>query len=100
MKIFSIHDSKAEAYLAPIYFKTPAEAIRAFSTACEDTSTSFYKYPSDYTLVELGEFDEVTASICTHNTPRILSNASEFKKLATSQQISNTFNPLIQQLDN
>jgi len=79
MKIFSIHDSKAEAYLSPIYFKTSAEAIRAFSTACEDSSSQFFKYPSDFTLVELGEFDEISASIVTHTAPRILSNASEFK---------------------
>lgn len=103
MKIFSIHDSKAEAYLPPIYFKTAAEAIRAFSTACEDSNSNFYKYPHDFTLVELGEFDEPTASIATHNIPRILSNASEFKKniasLATQQQLSQTLNPLINELD-
>lgn len=80
MKLFSIHDSKAEAHLPPIAFKTAAEAIRAFSSSCEDTSTNFYKYPSDYTLVELGEFDEASASICTHASPRILSNASEFRR--------------------
>lgn len=80
MKIFSVHDSKAEAYLSPFYSKTPAEAIRSFSSACEDSSSAFFKYPSDFTLVELGEFDEISASIATHQKPRILANASEFKR--------------------
>jgi len=78
MKIFSVHDSKAEAYLSPIYFKTKGEAIRAFETACKDQNTNFFKYPSDYTLVEIGEFDETTSSIQT-SAPVILANASEFK---------------------
>jgi hypothetical protein len=100
MKIFSIHDSKAEAYLPPIYFKTAAEAIRAFSTACEDSQTQFFKYPADFTLVELGEFDEPTASIATHKLPRILSNASEFKpKYATQQQVSSVVKSLTDDLN-
>lgn len=78
MKMFSIHDSKAEAYLPPIYFKTKGEALRAFETSCKDEETNFHKYPSDYTLVELGEFDESSASILCHDKPLILSNASEF----------------------
>lgn len=81
MKIFSVHDVKAEAYFNPLCYKTVAEAIRAFSTSCKDTNSQFYQYPSDFTLVELGEFDEISASIATHSAPRILAHASEFKKI-------------------
>lgn len=81
MKIFSVHDVKAEAYLPPIYFRSAGEAIRSFETSCKDTNSNFHKYPSDFTLVELGEFDEQSASIATHDKPRILSNAAEFKTL-------------------
>nr|QJB20477.1 MAG: nonstructural protein [Microvirus sp.] len=79
MKIFSVHDSKAEAYLAPIYYRTAGEALRAFETTCRDSNSPFHQFPSDYTLVELGEFDEHSASIVTHDKPKILSNASEYK---------------------
>lgn len=78
MRMYSIHDSKAEAYLSPIYFKTKGEALRAFETSCKDTDSNFYKYPSDFTMVELGEFDESTATIISHDKPLILANASEF----------------------
>lgn len=79
MKIFSVNDSKAEAYLPPIFFRTTAEALRAFESSCDDSNSSFSKYPSDFTLVELGEYDELTAKITTHAQPRILQNAAEFK---------------------
>lgn len=81
MKIFTVHDSKAEAYLPPFYMKTRGEALRAFETTVKDTNSQFNKYPHDYTLVELGEFDEQTASICTHEKPYIIDNASSFIKL-------------------
>lgn len=79
MKIFSVHDCKAEAYLPPIFMKTKAEAIRAFQTTVESFDSQFHKYPADFTLVELGEFDETTAAISALDIPLILANASEFK---------------------
>lgn len=79
MKIFSVHDCKAEAYLPPIFMKTKVEAIRAFQTTVESSDSQFHKYPADFTLVELGEFDETTAAISALDIPLILANASEFK---------------------
>jgi len=78
MKIFSVHDMKAEAYLPPIFVKSTGEAMRIFETTCKDTNTNFNKYPHDYTLVELGEWDEQSATFLTSEKPRILANASEY----------------------
>lgn len=77
-KIFTVHDSKAQAYLPPFYMRTKGEAIRAFETTVKDTNSQFNKYPHDYTLVELGEFDDNTGSIISLPAPLIISNASEF----------------------
>lgn len=76
--IFSVHDSKAQAYLPPFYMRNKGEALRAFETTVKDTNTQFNKYPQDYTLVELGTFDENTATIETWEKPIILENASAF----------------------
>lgn len=78
--IYSVHDSKSEAYLNPFYSRTKAEAIRAFQTECNNETSPFYLYPTDFTLYELGEFDELSASIVTHEKPVHLSHASEFSK--------------------
>lgn len=78
MKIFTVHDSRAEAYLPPFYMRTKGEAIRAFETTVKDTNSQFNKYPQDYTLVELGEFDESTADIKLLDKPHILENASTY----------------------
>lgn len=78
MKIFTVHDARAEAYLPPFYMRTKGEAIRAFETTVKDTNSQFNKYPQDYTLVELGEFDESSATITSLPKPMILENASTY----------------------
>lgn len=87
MKMFSIHDSKAESYGQPMCFKTKAEAIRAFTTWSQEPESNLCKFAPDYTLVEIGEFDETTAAINTHNSPIILANASEFQIKIPKQQL-------------
>jgi len=78
MKIFSIHDSKAEAYLTPNFFKTTGEALRAFETTTKNPDTQFNKYPHDFTLVEIGHYDELTGTLTSNDKPTILASASEF----------------------
>lgn len=77
-RIYSIHDSKSEAYLQPFFMRTKAEAIRSFQSATKDTTSPFSQYPADFTLYELGEFDELSSSIVTHAKPVHLANAAEF----------------------
>lgn len=88
MKVFSVHDIKAETYLQPIFFKTAGEAIRGFQTACKDINSNFHAYPADFTLVELGEFNSDTGLITSHQIPRILSNASEWVVKETTPDLS------------
>lgn len=78
MKIFSVHDKKAGYYMNPMYFKTPTEAIRAFEQGVTDEKTQLNKYPNDFTLVQLGEFNQDTGKIQTLSEYTILSNGADF----------------------
>lgn len=77
-RIFSVLDSKTQAYLNPFYARTTGEAIRAFQTECKNTQSPFHQYPTDFTLYELGEFCENTSNISTHKQPNQIAHASEF----------------------
>lgn len=79
LKIFTTYDSKAEAYLQPFFLPSRGEAIRAWQDVVNDQKTQFNKYPEDFTLFELGEFDSRSGTITT-NTKISLGNAIEFKK--------------------
>jgi len=79
-KIFTTYDSKAEAYLQPFFMGTRGEAIRGWQTVVNDPKTQFNKYPSDFTLFEIGEYDETTGEITAHTAKVSLGVALEFLK--------------------
>lgn len=83
-KIFSVFDSKAEAYLPPMFVQSRGVAIRMFSSAVADEKHDFFRYPADYTLFELGQFDDSNAQFILHSTPVSLGLASEFKAANTT----------------
>jgi len=62
MKVFSVFDSKASAYLQPFFMVTKGTAIRAFSDLVNDEKHQFGKHPEDFTLFELGEWEDMTNS--------------------------------------
>lgn len=79
-KIFTTYDSKAEAYLQPFFMKTRGEAIRGWQTVCNDPKTQFNQYPADFTLFEIGEYDETTGQITPYQAKVSLGVALEFLK--------------------
>ncbi len=63
MKIFSVYDDKADAYTQPFFATTAGVAIRQFQQAANEEGHQFNRHAADYTLFELGEFDEHTGAI-------------------------------------
>lgn len=54
--MFTIYDSKAEAYHQPFFETTDATAVRAIKEAMRNSILG--KYPEDYTLYRLATFDD------------------------------------------
>lgn len=75
MKIFSVFDDKAEAFLNPMFFPTTAYAIRVFATTANQADHDFHKYAADYTLFELGTWSEHSGEITMHPQHINLGNA-------------------------
>ncbi len=57
LRMFTIHDSKAAAYLPPFVLPEEDMAIRSFADCVNDISHAFYRNPGDYTLFSIGKFD-------------------------------------------
>lgn len=58
--IFTVYDSKAEAYLAPFTTKTLGLAERMFQELVNQDGHQFNRFPGDYTLFCVGEWNEAT----------------------------------------
>ena len=59
----SIYDNAAKAYLPPFVLPKIAMARRVFSDCINSPEHQFNKNPSDYTLFEIGLFDDNTGLI-------------------------------------
>ncbi len=78
MKLYSVHDNKAQYYLAPQAYRNSGEALRAFESATKQQGSQFNSYPSDFTLLEIGSYDDQTAEIIPLEKPIILANGNDF----------------------
>ncbi len=78
-KIFGIYDSKVGAYLQPFFMQSPGAAIRALTDLVRDPTHNFAKYSEDFTLFELGSYDDVNSKFDLLNTPHSLGILVEFK---------------------
>lgn len=78
LKVFSVYDSKVEAFILPFYSATTASAKRSFDTAANKEGHDFARHGADYTLFELGEFDESTGDFKLHPAKINLGSAIQF----------------------
>lgn len=77
LKMFTVFDSKAEAYLPPFYMQSTGQALRSFEDTCNDETHAFHKHPADYTLFELGVWDDENCQFSLHDANVNLGNAIE-----------------------
>lgn len=80
MKLFCVFDSAAEAYGLPFCLKSTGEAIRDFATASKDPQTKIQKHPADFTLFEIGEYNELTGEITQLQAHKNLGKALEYQQ--------------------
>ena len=85
-RVFAVRDVKADAFETLIVLPTRGLALRGFVNAAAQPDSPLNKYPADFMLYELGEYDPNTGSINGHSTPIFISSATE--ALASAQRES------------
>ena len=78
LQIFSVYDEKAAVFGTPIFLPHKGIAVREFSDIVLDKSSSIGKHPSDYKLMLLGEFDNVSGVFEGKAIPELVCTAVEF----------------------
>lgn len=81
--MFSTYDSKAKTFSAPFTMLTIGMAIRGFEEAAKNPETMLNRYPNDFSLYEIGTYDDSNATFQPTNPINLLSIASEFVKKPT-----------------
>ena len=84
LQVFSVYDTKAEAFLPPVFMHSKGEMIRAFGDAANDPQHQFHRHPADYVLFHLGEWDNGSSYFKFLKAPDSLGTALEFVRPAES----------------
>jgi hypothetical protein len=78
-KLYSVYDSVAETWLKPFPMRNKGEAIRGFTQAVNDPQTNLYQHPEDYTLFEIGEWDDEKGVILMYDAKLSCGVAIEYR---------------------
>ena len=81
-KILTIYDCKAEAYGRPFVARSTGEGLRSFTdevnSGREDSQLS--NHPEDFTLFEIGTFDDVKGEILLYDGKKSLACGLDVKR--------------------
>lgn len=61
--LYSVYDRKAAFYLTPFVARTNSEAVRMIAQSMTGESSLIQKYPQDYELWAIGNFEENSGTI-------------------------------------
>ena len=79
-KLFSVYDSQTELFGQPIMAVNKGDVIRQFTVIVNDGTSQYSLHVMDYSLFELGEFDESTGLFSPLTAPARVCMASELVK--------------------
>lgn len=91
-RIFTVYDSKAEAFLEPFFAETAGLAIRSFETAANTSGHAFSKYAADFTLFEIGAFDQQICEFDIYPAQINLGTALTFQHQETNRLYTQELN--------
>jgi hypothetical protein len=81
VKMFTIYDSKAEAYNNPFYHTTRGTAVRALVAQIEKDE-QLRQHGADYTVFEIGEWDAIKGTVTEYPAKINLGTALELSSKA------------------
>lgn len=82
LKVFAVFDSKASTFGHPFFCHTRGVAIRSFSDAANDSKHEFGRHAADFTLFEIGEYDDQTGKFVNLAAPESIGVALQFVEVA------------------
>lgn len=77
--VYSIYDEKVESYSQPFFAATNSAAIRMFTDLATDGQSTIYKHPQDYTLYQIGKWDDEKGQIESFDNLNNLGRANEYQ---------------------
>lgn len=74
--VTAIRDAKSKLFSTPMFFTTPAVAIRSFGDAVTGKESDFSRHPEDYSMYLLGTYEDSSGRFQTEVEPAFLISAT------------------------
>lgn len=78
-KVFALYDSAIEAYNTPMFLRSRGEAIRSLQAAVNEPGNNIGRWADQYTLFEIGTYDDSTGLIELYEAKQSLGTALQYK---------------------
>lgn len=84
LKCFVVKDMKAQLFLQPNFQRSVAEAMRSWEVVANEGESAISKFPHDFRLFCIGEFDDVKGEL-TPQAAQDLGSAFDVKRKPKEQ---------------
>lgn len=81
LKAYSIRDGKAQFYHTPYYKAHEGEAVRDFQQVVNDEKSTVSKFPEDFDLFHVGEYQTDTGLFSPLESPTHIRKALDLKQV-------------------
>lgn len=79
-RMYTVYDAKAEHYLLPFFVRAHGHAVRLFTESANTPDHEFCKHAEDYTLFQMGVYDDESARFDLLPTPEPVVKALEVRR--------------------
>jgi len=86
MKLFAMYDTKAQTFLQPFPETSTIAALRGFEVAVNEGKSTFSRFPDDFCLMEIADFNQDTGQLIPLAAPNNLGSARTVLKLDQNQK--------------
>nr|QJB19391.1 MAG: nonstructural protein [Microvirus sp.] len=80
MYLYAVYDMKTRVFCIPFFAPNKEVALRSFEYSANHDDNDIGRYPSDFGLYEVGEFDDGTGQLSGHVQPEHLATALHLVK--------------------
>lgn len=80
-ELFAIYDNKASFYMTPWPCRNVGIARREFGSACANSESAMGKFPADYVLYQIGEYNDNDATVKSLTPPVRICDGLEILQL-------------------
>lgn len=80
LQIYCIYDSKVLDYANPFYLHSEGELRRGFVEVCMNPETKMNKYPNDFSVYHIGEWNSESGIISSHPPALVMTAVEAIKQ--------------------